>query len=174
MPVKEMCKVVRLQLNYLYDDDRKQKYPYDELHTLQRLVSKAKNRTIQACWEWNNFEVAFKNENGVLPDKKEYMDGMSQDGYVNRILKGEFYQMYSQNLTCAIRSASKAFKDAKFEMQNGMRSVLSYRADCPVEVHNQRITLHQEKQKYYVSLNLFSKVYVEEKGYSGTYMDFEL
>ena len=174
MIAKEMCKVVRLQLNYLYGDDRKPKYPYDELHMLQQLVSRAKNRTIQVCWEWNNFEVAFKNENGILPDKKEYMEGMSQDGYVNRILKDEFYQMYSQNLTCAIRNASKAFKDAKFEMQKGMRSVLSYRADCPVEVHNQRITLHQEKQKYYVSLNLFSKRYMQEKGFFGTYMDFEL
>ena len=174
MSAKEMCKVVRLQLNYLYDDQRRQRYPYEELTVLQQLVSKAKNRTIQACWEWNNFEVAFKNEHGMLPDKKQHMDGMSPEGYVNRILKEEFYQMYSQNLTCAIRSASKAFKDAKFEMQNGMRSVLSYRADCPVEIHNQRITLHREKQKYYVSLNLFSRKYAAEKGYPGTYMDFEL
>lgn len=174
MSAKEMCKVVRLQLNYLYGDDRKQKYPYDELHTMQHLVSKAKNRTIQACWEWNNFEVAFKNENGTLPDKKQYMEGMSQDGYINRLLKNEFYQMYSSNLSCAIRNASKAFRDASYEMQHGMRSVLSYRADCPVEIHNQRIALYQEKQKYYVSLNLFSKTYAAEKGYTCTSMAFEL
>lgn len=174
MATKEICKVVRIQLNYLYDDQNKKRFPYDELSTLQKLVSQAKNRTIQACWEWNNFEVAFKNEHGSFPDKNEHMDGMSQDGYVNRVLKDEFYQMYSSNLSCAIRSASKAFRDAKSEMKNGLRSVLSYRADCPVEIHNQRIKLYQEKQKYYVSLNLFSKAYAKEKDYPGTSMDFEL
>lgn len=174
MSAGEMCKVVRLQLNYLYDDDRKPKYPYEELHTLQQLVSRAKNRTIQACWEWNNFEVAFRNEHGTLPDRKQYMNGMSQDGYINRLLKNEFYQMYSSNLSCAIRSASKAFRDARFEMQQGMRSVLSYRADCPVEIHNERIDFTQEKQKYHVELKLFSRKYAAEKGYPGTSMFFEL
>ena len=82
--------------------------------------------------------------------------------------------MYSSNLSCAIRSASKAFRNARSEMQQGMRSVLSYRADCPVEIHNERINLYQEKQKYYVSLKLFSKDYVAEKGYAGTSMAFEL
>ena len=78
-----MCKVVRLQLNYLYGDDRKQKYPYDELHMLQKLVSKAKNRTIQVCWKLDNFEAVVKNENDPLPDKKQYMENMTQDGYIN-------------------------------------------------------------------------------------------
>ena len=174
MAANELCKVIRLQLKYLYDDQNKLQYPYDELQMLQQLVSHAKNRTIQACWEWNNFEVAFKNENGTYPDRKAYMEGMSQDGYLNRILKDEFYQMFSQNLTCAIRNASKAFKTAQLEMQRGERSVLSYRADCPVEVHNQRISLYQDKQKYYVALNLFSLKYAKEKGYSGTGMAFEL
>lgn len=121
MSKKQICKVVRLQLGYLYDDQKRQRYPYEELQMLQALVSKVKNRTIQACWEWNNFEVAFKEANGVLPDKKEHMEGLSPDGYVNRILKDEFYQMYSSNLSCAIRSASKAFHNASFEMQHGMR-----------------------------------------------------
>lgn len=65
-------------------------------------------------------------------------------------------------------------RDARFEMQQGMRSVLSYRADCPVEIHNERIEFHPERQKYHVELKLFSRKYVAEKGYPGTSMFFEL
>ena len=174
MPIKEVRKVVRLQLNKLYDEQNKQAYPYEELTHLQQMVSQAKNRTIQVCWEWENFQIAFHREHGTYPKPKEHMDNMSFDGYVNRILKDEFRAMYSQNLTCAIRSASKAFKSAQNDMRQGKRSVLSYRADCPVEIHNQRIRLYTEKQKYYVSLNLFSALYAKEKQYLGTDMAFEL
>ena len=31
MPAKEVCKVVRLQLNKLYDERNEQAYPYEEL-----------------------------------------------------------------------------------------------------------------------------------------------
>lgn len=169
----KLCKVIRIQLKYLYDGN-KPLYPYTELHSLQQMVSKAKNRAVQACWEWENFCVAFRSEHGMYPDSKEHMQHLSLDGYVNRILKDEFCQLYSQNLTCAIRSATKAFKNAKEEMQAGTRSVLSYRSNCPIEIHNKRIKLYTEKQKYYVTLNLFSKEYAQEKQYSGTGMTFEL
>lgn len=174
MPAKEVCKVVRLQLNKLYDERNKQAYPYEELTYLQQMVSQAKNHTIQACWEWENFQIAFRREHGVYPNSKEHMENMTFDGYVNRILKDEFQSMYSQNLTCAIRSATKAFKSAQKDMRQGKCSVLSYRADCPVEIHNQRIRLYAEKQKYYVALNLFSAPYAKEKQYTGTSMAFEL
>ena len=58
--MKDVCKVVRLQLNYLYDEQNKPKYPYEELPRIQQLTCRAKNRTIQACWEWENFQVAFR------------------------------------------------------------------------------------------------------------------
>lgn len=172
--MKGVCKVVRLQLNYLYDDQNKPKYPYDELPKIQQLTCQAKNRTIQACWEWENFQVAFRQEHGIFPDSKEHMNQKSLDGYVNEILKHEFSQMYSQNLSCAIRSARKAFKSAQGDMRQGNRSVLSYRADCPVEVHNDRIHLSNKGSKYYVALNLFSKDYTKEKQYSDTSIAFEL
>lgn len=172
--MKDVCKVVRLQLNYLYDEQNKPKYPYEELTRIQQLTCRAKNRTIQACWEWENFQAAFRQEHGAYPNSKEHMENMTFDGYVNRILKDEFQSMYSQNLTCAIRSASKAFRNAQEEMRQGRRSVLSYREDCPVEIHNQRIKLCIEKQKYQVSLSLFSKDYKKEKQYADSYIKFEL
>lgn len=174
MPKKGVCKVARFQLQYLYDDKKRYCFPYDDLMNLQQLVSRAKNRTVQALWELNNIKVAFKNEHGVFPDQKAYTQGMTPEGYINSCLKKEFYQMYSQNLTCAIRSASKAFNNAKSDMQAGKRSVLSYRADAPIEIHNERIHISQDKQKYYVSLNLFSNKYIEEKHYESTAVGFEL
>ncbi len=174
MSAGEVCKVARYQLKFLYDDQNNCCYPYDELPMFQQLVSQAKNRTVQACWEWYNLQVAFRQEYGVLPNAKAHMEGLSLEGYINRCLKGEFYQMYAQNLTCVMRSAIKAFKSAKKEMELGQRSVLSYRADAPIEIHNQHIHISQDKQKYYVELKLFSSAYVKEKQYSGTGLKFEL
>lgn len=172
--MKDFCKVVRLELKELRDEKNRYRYPYSELSVLQQLVSRAKNRTIQACWEWENFQVAFYREHGVYPNSAEYMNHKSFDGYINEILKHEFYQMYSSNLSCAIRNASKAFKNAQKEMRQGTRSVLSYRSDGPVEIHNQRVRIYADGQKYYVALNLFSKPYVKEKQYSDTSIVFEL
>lgn len=174
MPIKDICKVVRLQLSELRDEKNKYKYPYGELASLQQLVNQAKNRTIQACWEWENFQVAFRQEHGVYPDSAAYMNHKSFDGYANEVLKHEFYQMYSQNLTCAIRSASKAFRNAQKEMRQGTRSVLSYRADGPIEIHNQRVRIYADGPKYFVSINLFSAPYAKEKQYADTSIAFEL
>ena len=171
---KQICKVARFELKRLMDAENNMRYPYRELETLQQAVSQAKNRTVQACWEWNNIKVAFQNAHGATPDLKAYTNGMSLDGYINSRLKGEFSKMYSQNLSCAVRNASKAFHNALPEILAGTRSVLSYRKDAPIEVHNQRIQLRREGQKYYVSLNLFSQKYAREKGYPGTAMEFEL
>ena len=174
MADKKICKVVRLQLNYLYDENNEQRYHYEELSDLQKLVSQAKNRTVQACWEWGNCQVAFRNEQGTAPDHKQYTGGMSLNGYINRLLKEDFRKMYSSNLSCAVQNAFKAFKNAQKDMRNGACSVLSYRADCPIEIHNARIKLYMDKQKFCVSLGLFSLKYAKEKGYPGTHMGFEL
>ena len=160
-----LCKVVRLELKFLKKESGEE-YPYKyELPNLQKMVSMAKNRTVQACWEWYNFEVAFAQENKTHPNIKDYTDNMSLDWYINKTIKPEFKNMYSQNLTAAVRSACSAFENAKEEIEKGTRSVLSYRADCPIEIHNKRILLYNEGQKYYVSLCLFSEKYAKEHNY---------
>lgn len=170
-----ICKVVRLQLGFLYDDQKKPCYPYDELREIQREVTEIKNRAIQMAWDNTNKKIAYKKEHGVYPDSSSLINGYSTlDGYVNNILKTEYPRFYSQNLTCAIRSALKAYRSAYSDIMNGKRSILSYRGDAPIEIHNERVHLYQEKQKYYVSIGVFSKNYPKEKNYPGTHMDFEL
>ena len=163
MAAKSIHKVVRLQLAWLYDEQNHFRYPYQKLHDLQQMVNQVKNRTIQAFWEWSNMEVAFKRKQDSIPSYKEYTDGMSMDGYIYRILKEEYPQMYSANLSCSIRCAGKAFRNAKAAMLRGEQSVISYRADAPIELHNGHICLYQEKQRYYVSLHLFSKAFAKEQ-----------
>ena len=77
MSAGEVCKVARYQLKFLYDDQNNCCYPYDELPMFRQLVSRAKNRTVQACWEWYNLQVAFRQEYGVLPNAKAHMEGLS-------------------------------------------------------------------------------------------------
>jgi len=174
MADKVLCKVVRLQLSKLFDG-KTERFPYHDLFYIQHRASHAKNRTIQVCWEWENMKVAYRYEHGVNPDIKEFSEGLtSVSGYANRILKHEFPEMYSANLSVLIQNAQKAFKNAQLEMQRGERSVLSYKANGPIDIHNKQVQLYQVGNKFYVSLGIFSRPYIKEKGYESTHIDFEL
>ena len=48
MAARSIHKVARFQLAWLYDEENHPRYPYQELQGLQQMVSRVKNRTIQA------------------------------------------------------------------------------------------------------------------------------
>lgn len=160
-----VCQVVRLQLDMLYDGKQLQ-YPYQELQVLNKQVSLLKNRTVQIAWEWNGFQQHFKEEHGRYPVQSEYINGRNDfSGYVYDALKSEFSMLYSSNLNCTIRSAIKAFDESKAKINAGEQSVLSYRADCPLEIDGSAIKVTNEGQHYYVSIKAFRKEYRKERGY---------
>lgn len=167
-----LCKTARLELVRLYNE-KKPQFPYDELSEMNRQISRVKNRTVQIAWEWNGFKKHFHDEHSAYPDIKEHMEGYKRlDGYVYNVLKDSFPMMYSSNLNCAIQSAVKAFEDAEKKINEGERSIISFRTDCPLEIYNKCIRLNEEKGRYYVSLKVFSKKYTEDKCYSENYMKF--
>ena len=189
MSKEEVCKVVRLQLGFLFKHPEKPLpanyvilgyrdkacYPYDELHVIRSEVTEIKNSTIRMAWENTNKKIAYKKEHGVSPKSAELLNGYgSFSGYVNNILKTEYPRFYSQNLTCAINSASAAYHSACKDILSGKQSIISYRSDAPIDIHNDHVHLYQHGQRYYVSIGIFSKNYSVEKNYPGTHIDFEL
>lgn len=210
---KEIYKVVRLALQPVFEKHRNedgsveelnnQEYRealrnlQEELENLQQCVSRAKNRTIQIYWQSQFTAKDTQDKQNQSPKQTKKKGPKSTQGKIYNQLKDEFPDMYSSNLSCAIRSAGKAFNNAKQEMAEGTRSVMSYRADCPIEIHNDHINFLQglpkdqedqkgqkvqedkenqkekKDQKFYVSLALFSGKYAREHA-NGTHRVFEL
>ncbi|MBQ7139723.1 MAG: transposase [Clostridia bacterium] len=172
--MKEIAKVVKLELGWVFTDDGERAFPYSDLFEIQRQVALVKNKTIQLCWEWNNFGADFHAMSGAYPKTGDVTGYKTLDGYVYQRLKDDFSRMFKKNLNASVRSAQKAFETAKKSLHKGERSILSYRKDAPIELHNSAVSFSQEGRKYKAAVKVFSLSYAKEKGYAGTGVEFEL
>ena len=91
---KQVCKVARFELKCLMDAGNHMRYPYHELPTLQQAVSQAKNRTVQACWEWYNIEVAFQIHRAQSLTARHILHVAG--GVHQQPFEGRVFPMYSQ------------------------------------------------------------------------------
>ena len=174
MSKEKVCKVVRLQLGFLYDDQKKPCYPYDELREIQREVAEIKNRVIQLFWE-NTIKAEGCNiEKGATPTDSISLPDEKYRNIVYHMLRFEYPRLYSGNVASSLKNAYNDYDNAKDDIKERKISMLSYRSDAPIEIHNKVIKIYPNKQKYYVSIGVFSNDYQKEKNYPGTHMDFEL
>ena len=174
MSKKRVCKVVRLQLGFLYDDQKNPRYPYNELREIQREVTEIKNRAIQLFWE-NTIKAEGCNiEKGATPTDSISLPDEKYRNIVYHMLRFEYPRLYSGNVASSLKNAYNDYDNAKDDIKERKISMLSYRSDAPIEIHNKVIKIYPSKQKYYVSIGVFSNDYQKEKNYPGTHMDFEL
>jgi IS605 OrfB family transposase len=135
-----------------------------ELQGLQENVRAAKNRTIQLLWEWGNYGNAYTKEYGIYPKAADVLPLKTIGGNINAFLKNEYPNMYSANLSTALRMAVKDFQNAIADVQEGTRSIIEYKANSPIELHNKTITLKRDEAgNYQCTLALFSLLYRKEK-----------
>lgn len=172
--MKTIAKVTKIELGWIFTSEGTRAFPYEDLFEIQRQVAQVKNKTVQLCWEWNNFGADFRAMSGTYPSTADVTGYKTLDGYVYHHLKDSFSMMYSMNLNASIRNAATDFRNAMNDVRRGERSVLSYRKDAPVEIHNSLISFAQNGAKLKVALKVFSISYCKEKGYAGTAVEFDL
>ena len=171
--MKPITKVVKIELNWIFTPEGTRAYPYDDLFEIQRQVSLVKNKTVQLCWEWNNFGVDFHAMTGAYANAKE-VTGKTLETYIYNLLGEEFGIMYSLNRNASVRNTVSDFQNAIKEIRRGERSILSYRKDAPIEIHNSLIAFSPHGSKIQVAVKTFSDKYRKEKGYPGTAVAFDL
>lgn len=172
---KVLCQTIRLELEYLYDEDGKRLPYYTELKRIQEQVYLADNRTIQILWEWDNYSVFYKREHGVAPKAIDFSNGQgSIRGYVYDILKTEFPDWYSGNLTTSIQQTLASYKEVRKDVQAGKRSITSYKKDAPIDIHNACISFEFEGGNAAVSLKVFSEPFRKACGYGSTTVTFKV
>lgn len=114
------------------------------------------NKTIQLCWEWQGFSSEYKLRYETFPKTREVLGFSGLDGYCYDRLKTIFPRLHTANLTTSIRKAVQRWKTDYKEILSGAKSIASYKANVPIDIHNNCISVYKEKDVYYTKLSLIS------------------
>lgn len=134
---------------------------YKYLWKLQDEVRTIKNKTIQQAWEWNNFSADYKDQNGVYPKISDVSAYKTFSGYVYDKFKRD-YHLNTSNLICEIREAESQFKTNKKDIIKGEKSILEYKKNQPLNLHNNTIRLSYNDKQFVFSIGLFNRSFAKE------------
>lgn len=154
-----MTKVVKVYLISEQVDKDGNKIDYKKISSLlwdlQRQTRDIKNKTVQLCWEWLGYSSDYYKKNEEYPKEKDTL-GYTLSGFVYDHFKTG-YDLYSANLSSSSRDVCNAFSNAKKEMLKGERSILSYKANQPLDIYNKAISLEYTDNEFYVSLKMLNR-----------------
>ena len=154
-----MTKVVKLPLICEQTDKDGNSVDYKDVYKilwdLQKQTREIKNKTIQYSWEFSGFSSDYYKEHHEYPDKNEILGKKTIRGYIYEQLKSG-YDLYSQNNSTSVNEACSDFSDAQKDVLKGTKSILNYKANQPLDLHNKSITLISAENQYYVSLRLLN------------------
>lgn len=136
------------------------------LWDLQNETRDLKNNTIRECWEWYGFSNDYHKLNEEYPKERDYLiatktDGTKKDYALDGFIYDKYkskYSLHSSNLTTTERATSGAFKNSLKEMLRGDKSIPSFKANQPLDIHNKAIKLEYdaETKTFFVSLSLLN------------------
>ncbi len=173
----KMTKVVRIPLIIEQKDRDGNAVDYTVicklLWNLQKQTRIIKNRAVQLCWEYFNFSSEYYKTHQKSPDAIEVLGYKTVSGYVNYQLKFD-NALYSANLSQTVRMVCTDFKNAKKEMMCGERSVLSYKANQPLDLHKNAIKLTEKDGRYFADINLINKDTRDQYFFKDTAIHFAL
>ena len=153
-----MTKVVKIYLICKQKDKEGNEVDYKEIYKwlwdLQRQTRELKNKVIQYCWEWNNFQSDYYKLNEKYPKDKDVL-GYTLGGYIYDKVKDK-YNLNSGNLSTTTADVQKSFKNAKVDMIKGDKSIIEYKSDQPIDIHNKSIRIWYDNG-YYVKISLLNK-----------------
>lgn len=132
------------------------------LRDLQYDTRRIMNKTIQLCWEWQGFSSDYKKEFEIYPKISDMADYRTIDGYCYNILKDNFTKLYTANLSTSIKKAVQRWKIDKNDVFLGNKSIASFRADSPIDIHNKSIKIYKTGSDYIARISLLSKTYKSE------------
>ena len=170
-----MTKVVKLALINNVTDKNGNKVEYYDLNKclwdLQKETRDLKNTVIRECWEWYGFSNDYYKLNEEYPAERDHLkrekaNGTIKDYSLDGFIYSKYskkYKLHSGNLCTTLRAASGAFKTSLKDLLRGDKSVLSYKADQPLDVQKKCIVLEYDKDTntYYITLTLLNKAGVK-------------
>lgn len=154
-----LTKVVKLYLISEQINKEGQKIDYQRINSilwdLQKQTRDIKNRTVQLCWEWMNFSSDYCKTQEEYPKERDIL-GYTLEGYVYDYFKIG-YDLYTGNISTSSREVCSSFKNVKKEILKGERSILSYKANQPLDLHKKAISLKYDNFNFFVKLKLLNR-----------------
>ena len=171
-----MNKVVKLVLICeQFDKDGNEvdyKDVYKLLWELQKQTREIKNKSIQYCWEFSNFSSDYYKKHHEYPKEKDVLN-YTLGGFVNDKFKTG-NDLYSANCSTTVRTACGEFQNSKAEFMKGNRSIISYKANQPLDLHNKSIRLEFQNNSFYLYLKLLNRQAVKDLGYKNSEVRFKV
>ena len=159
-----MTKVVKVYLISKILNANGEEVKYEDVNKilwqLQHETRQLKNKIVQLCWEWNNFQSDYYKENGYYPKDKEVLN-YSFAGYVYDKLK-DLTILNTRNLSAIIQDVTKAFKSSNVDIMKGNKSIINYKINQPIDLHNKSISLSYDNKKFFVTLSLINNGFAKE------------
>ncbi len=154
-------KVTRFQLICCTTDKDGNEIDYKDIfHLLWKLQDETrsiKNKAIQLLWEWYNFSSEYKKQYGDYPSNEDtlgYKGGIRS--YLYDRLKDDS-SMNTANYSCTLDQSRSQFQDGLKDYLKGDRSIIEYKNNQPLELHNKSIVLERTNDEYIVKLSILSK-----------------
>lgn len=170
-----MVKVVKFGLICEQVDKDKNPVDYKDIYKilwdLQRQTRELKNKAVQLCWEYSGFESEYKILHGYKPKDKDIL-GYTLKGYVDMKLRSNS-DLYSANLSTTVGLVCDAFKNKKSDILKGQVSVISYKTNQPLELHNKSIRLKYENGEFYTDISLLNNAAVKKYNFKTSKITFK-
>ena len=161
-----LVKVTRIPLICNVRDRDGKEVNYKDVFTLlwelQKETRRIKNKAIQLLWEWNGFSSDYKKKFDEYPDCLEHLGYKQTSGYLYDRLKSENV-MNSGNFTCTLDCARNQFESSLKEYMRGDRSIIEYKSNQPLELHNKSIRVSKTDKEYLFDISLFSREFAKSK-----------
>lgn len=171
-----MTKVVKLALICEQNDKDNNPIDYKDIYKilfeLQRQTREIKNKSIQYCWEYSNFSSDYYKLNHEYPKEKEILS-YTLVGFVNDKFKTG-NDLYSGNCSTTVRSACGEFKNSRSDFLKGTKSVINYKGNQPLDLHNKAIRFECIDKEYYVYLKLLNRPAFKKHNYANTEIKFKV
>ena len=171
-----MNKVVKLALICEQQNKDGEEVDYKEVYRilwdLQKQTREIKNRSIQYCWEYSNFSSDYFRKFNEYPNEKEVLS-YTLAGFVNDKFKTG-NDLYSGNCSTTVRTVCGEFKNAKSDMIKGNRSIISYKANQPLDLHNKCIRITFSNNTFYVHLKLLNRPAFKRLNFSNSEITFKI
>jgi IS605 OrfB family transposase len=170
-----MNKVMKYQI---YSED---KNIYKFLHELMFETRKIQNKTICAMYEWSDFKFDYKEKYKIYPKPCEILKKRksgefykSEKGYIDYMVRENYYKNLSSNSSSAIQEAIKLYKAKEKDMSKCLCTLPYYKLSNRIILHNRSIKVYQDNNKYFIDIGLFSKKYKSEIDFDSSRYIFNL
>lgn len=169
-------KVVKLALICSQTDKDGNEVDYKDVYKilwdLQKQTREIKNKTIQYCWEYSNFSSDYYKKFNEYPKESDVLS-FTLAGYVNDKFKTG-YDLYSGNCSVTSRNTCTEFKNAKSDLIKGTKSIINYKTNQPLDLHNKCISVEYTEKEFYVKLKLLNRNAFKKHGFENSEIRFKI